>query len=188
LESIVEFRWHGRGGQGTWTASNLLAYAALDEGKYIQSFPEFGTERMGAPVTAYTRISIQPIRLHCAVNNPNVVVVLDNTLLKSEFVTDGLNPTEGCLIINSNEKPSVLKKSLGITGMKVWAVPATDIALRFLGVPITNTALLGAVAKATNIVSLENIQKTLKTRFKPDLVQKNVAAVNEAYEIATTEE
>ncbi len=82
LKTMVEFRWHGRGGQGAWTASELLARTALDEGKYIQSFPEFGPERMGAPVTAFTRISTEPIRLHCAIYDPDVVVVLDNTLLK----------------------------------------------------------------------------------------------------------
>ncbi len=94
LKSMVEFRWHGRGGQGAWTASELLARTALDEGKYIQSFPEFGPERMGAPVTAFTRISTEPIRLHCAIYDPDVVVVLDNTLLKSVPVTAGLNRDE----------------------------------------------------------------------------------------------
>ena len=187
LKSMVEFRWHGRGGQGVWTASNLLAYAALDKDKYIQSFPEFGGERTGAPVTAYTRISTEPIRLHCAIYDPDVVVVLDNTLLKTVPVTAGLNPDEGCLIINSSKEPAVLKENLRIEG-KVWTVPATEIALKILGVPITNTALLGVVARATNIVSLESIEKTLKTRFKPDLAQKNFAVVKEAYEEATIEE
>ena len=97
LKSMVEFRWHGRGGQGAWTASELLARTALDEGKYIQSFPEFGPERMGAPVTAFTRISTEPIRLHCAIYDPDVVVVLDNTLLKSVPVTAGLNRDEDML-------------------------------------------------------------------------------------------
>ena len=91
---MVEFRWHGRGGQGAWTASELLARTALDEGKFIQSFPEFGPERMGAPVTAFTRISTEPIRLHCAIYDPDVVVVLDNTLLKTVPVTAGLNRDE----------------------------------------------------------------------------------------------
>ena len=104
---MVEFRWHGRGGQGAWTASELLARTALDEGKYIQSFPEFGPERMGAPVTAFTRISTEPIRLHCAIYDPDVVIVLDNTLLKTVPVTAGVNRDEDCIIINSTEEPAV---------------------------------------------------------------------------------
>jgi 2-oxoacid:acceptor oxidoreductase gamma subunit (pyruvate/2-ketoisovalerate family) len=187
LKSMVEFRWHGRGGQGAWTASELLARTALDEGKYIQSFPEFGPERMGAPVTAFTRISTQPIRLHCAIYNPDVVIVLDNTLLKSVPVTAGLNRDEDILIINSNEDPAALKESLRVTKGQVWTVPATEIALRILGAPITNTALLGCVAKSTNIVTLEGIRKTLLGRFRQDLAEKNFAVINEAYKEAKKE-
>jgi 2-oxoacid:acceptor oxidoreductase gamma subunit (pyruvate/2-ketoisovalerate family) len=184
LKTMVEFRWHGRGGQGAWTASELLARTALDEGKYIQSFPEFGPERMGAPVTAFTRISTEPIRLHCAIYDPDVVIVLDNTLLKSVPVTAGLNRDEDILIINSSEEPSILKENLGVTKGKVWTVSATEIALRILGAPITNTALLGVVAKATNIVTLEGIEKTLKGRFRLDLALKNFAVIKEAYKEA----
>jgi 2-oxoacid:acceptor oxidoreductase gamma subunit (pyruvate/2-ketoisovalerate family) len=187
LKSMVEFRWHGRGGQGAWTASELLARTALDEGKYIQSFPEFGPERMGAPVTAFTRISTEPIRLHCAIYDPDVVIVLDNTLLKSVPVTAGLNREDNVLIINSGEDPAVLRKNLGVTKGKVWTVPATEIALRILGAPITNTALLGVVAKSTGIVTLDGIEKTLKGRFRPDLAEKNFAVIQEAYKEAKTE-
>jgi 2-oxoacid:acceptor oxidoreductase gamma subunit (pyruvate/2-ketoisovalerate family) len=187
LKSMIEFRWHGRGGQGAWTASELLARTALNEGKFIQSFPEFGPERMGAPVTAFTRISTEPIRLHCAIYDPDVVVVLDNSLLKSVPVTAGLNRDDSILIINSSEEPAVLKESLRVTKGKVWTVPATEIALRILGAPITNTALLGAVAKATNIVTLEGIQQTLKGRFRPDLAEKNYAVIKEAYLEAKSE-
>src|SRR5664279_135265 len=178
---MMEFRWHGRGGQGACTASELLARTALDEGKYIQSFPEFGPERMGAPVTAFTRISTEPIRLHCAIYDPDVVIVLDNTLLKSVPVTSGLNRDDDVLIINSGEDPAVLRKNLGVTKGKVWTVPATEIALRILGAPITNTALLGVVAKSTGIVTLEGIEKTLKGRFRLDLAEKNFAVIKEAY-------
>jgi 2-oxoacid:acceptor oxidoreductase gamma subunit (pyruvate/2-ketoisovalerate family) len=187
LKSIVEFRWHGRGGQGAWTASELLARTALDEGKFIQSFPEFGPERMGAPVKAFTRISNQPIRLHCAVYDPDVVVVLDSTLLKTVPVTEGLNRDEDLLIINSSEKPSIIRENLKVTKSKIWTVPATEIAIRILGVPITNTALLGVVAKATEIVTLEGIKKTLKGRFRADLAEKNFAVIKEAYEEAKAE-
>ncbi|MCW4024807.1 MAG: 2-oxoacid:acceptor oxidoreductase family protein [Candidatus Bathyarchaeota archaeon] len=184
---MIEFRWHGRGGQGAWTASELLARTALSEGKYIQSFPEFGPERMGAPVTAFTRISTEPIRLHCAVYDPDIVVVLDNTLLKTVPVTAGLNRDDDVLIINSTEEPSALKENLRVVTGKIWTVPATEIALKILGAPITNTALLGAVAKATNIVSLEGIQQTLKGRFRADLAEKNFAVVKQAYEEAKSE-
>lgn len=187
MKTMMEFRWHGRGGQGAWTASELLARTALDEGKYIQSFPEFGPERMGAPVTAFTRISSEPIRLHCAIYDPDVVIVLDSTLLKSVNVTAGLNRNDDSLIINSSEQPTVLKKNLGVTKAKVWTVPATEIALRILGAPITNTALLGVVAKATGIVTLEGIEKTLKGRFRLDLAEKNFAVIKEAYKEAKVE-
>lgn len=184
MKTMVEFRWHGRGGQGAWTASELLARTALDEGKFIQSFPEFGPERMGAPVTAFTRISTEPIRLHCAIYDPDVVVVLDNTLLKTVPVTAGLNRDEDCIIINSNEEPAALKERLRVVKGKVWTVPATDIAIKILGSPITNTALLGVVAKSTNIVTLEGIHKTLQNKFRPDLAEKNFAVIQEAYKEA----
>jgi 2-oxoacid:acceptor oxidoreductase gamma subunit (pyruvate/2-ketoisovalerate family) len=187
LKAMVEFRWHGRGGQGAWTASELLARTALDEGKYIQSFPEFGPERMGAPVAAFTRISTKPIRLHCAVYDPDVVVVLDNTLLKTVPVTAGLNRDDDCLIINSNEEPAILKENLRVTKGRVWTVPATEIALKILGAPITNTAMLGGVAKATGIVTLEGIHKTLQGRFRPDLAEKNYSVIQEAFKEAKKE-
>ncbi len=181
---MLEFRWHGRGGQGAWTASELLARTAMAEGKFIQSFPEFGPERMGAPVTAFTRISVEPIRLHCAVYDPDVVIVLDNTLLKTVPVTSGINNDDNVIIINSTEEPAKLRKELNITKGTVLTVPATEIALRILGAPITNTALLGAVAKATNIVTLEGIEKTVKGRFRADIAEKNFAVIKEAYKDA----
>jgi 2-oxoacid:acceptor oxidoreductase gamma subunit (pyruvate/2-ketoisovalerate family) len=184
MKKLLEFRWHGRGGQGAWTASELLARTALSEGKYIQSFPEFGPERMGAPVTAFTRISTEPIRLHCAVYDPDVVVVLDNTLLKTVPVTAGINQDDDIIIVNSTEDPATVRSNLHIVKGKVWTVPATEIALRILGAPITNTALLGAVAKATNIVTMEGIEKTVKGRFKLDIAEKNFAVIKEAYKEA----
>ncbi len=187
MKKMLEFRWHGRGGQGAWTASELLARTALSEGKYIQSFPEFGPERMGAPVTAFTRISEEPIRLHCAVQDPDVVVVLDNTLLKAVPVTAGINREDDVIIVNSTEDPATVRKTLKVTTGKIWSVPATEIALKILGAPITNTALLGAVAKATGIVTLEGIEKTVKVRFRADLAEKNLAVIKEAYQEAKTE-
>jgi len=186
MKNIVEFRWHGRGGQGAWTASELLARTAIYEGKYIQSFPEFGPERMGAPVTAFTRISTEPIRIHCAVYEPDVVVVLDPTLLKTVPVTSGLNEN-GIIIINSADEPAKVKETLKMEKGKLWTIPATEIALRILGLPITNTALLGTVARATSIVALESIEKIVKERFRSDLAEKNFAVIKEAYQEAKHE-
>jgi 2-oxoacid:acceptor oxidoreductase gamma subunit (pyruvate/2-ketoisovalerate family) len=187
LDKMLEFRWHGRGGQGAWTASELLARTAISEGKYIQSFPEFGPERMGAPVTAFTRISTEPIRLHCAIYDPNVVIVLDNTLLKTVPVAAGVNRKEDVIIINSTEEPAKMRDTLKVTKGKVWTVPATELALKILGAPITNTAMLGAVAKATGIVTMTGIEKTVKERFKAELADKNMAVVKQAYEEAKHE-
>ncbi|RLI16618.1 pyruvate synthase subunit porC [Candidatus Bathyarchaeota archaeon] len=183
---MLEVRWHGRGGQGAWTASELLARAAIYEGKYIQSFPEFGPERMGAPVAAFTRISTEPIQIHCAVYNPDVVAVLDPTLLKTVPVTKGLNE-EGTIIINSKENPADTRKMLNTDKGKIWTVPATEIAMRILGRPITNTAMLGAVARITGAVKLESIEKVVEERFRRDIAEKNVAVVKEAYKEVKSE-
>jgi 2-oxoacid:acceptor oxidoreductase gamma subunit (pyruvate/2-ketoisovalerate family) len=182
LKKILEVRWHGRGGQGAWTASELLARAAIAEGKHIQSFPEFGPERMGAPVTAFTRISTEPIKIHCAVYNPGVVAVLDPTLLKSVKVADGLSEEGGNIIVNTKESPEETRKMLGTDKGKVWTVQASEISLKILGMPITNTAMLGAVARVTGIVSLETIEKMIKGRFKAEVAEKNFAVVKEAYQ------
>ncbi|RLI11361.1 pyruvate synthase subunit porC, partial [Candidatus Bathyarchaeota archaeon] len=174
MKKLLEVRWHGRGGQGAWTASELFARAAIYEGKYIQSFPEFGPERMGAPVAAFTRISTEPIQIHCAVYNPDVVAVLDPTLLKTVPVTSGLNE-EGTIIINSKENAADTRKMLNTDKGKIWTVPATEIAMRILGRPITNTAMLGAVARITGAVKLESIEKVVEERFRRDIAEKNVA-------------
>ncbi len=187
LKKILEVRWHGRGGQGAWTASELLARAAIAEGKHIQSFPEFGPERMGAPVMAFTRISNEPIRLHCAVYNPDVVAVLDPTLLKAVKVSEGLSDEGGIIVVNSTDKPSELRKLLSTAKGQVWTVPATEIAIRILGMPITNTAMLGAVARVTGVVDINTIESMVKDRFRPDVAVKNFAVVKEAYEEVRSE-
>jgi len=186
LKKVLEVRWHGRGGQGVWTASELLARAAIHEGKHVQSFPEFGPERMGAPVTAFTRIGTEPIRVHCAVYNPDVVAVLDPTLLKAVPVTEGLSE-EGTIIVNSKDNPTEIRKVLNADKGRVWAVPATEIAIKTLGIPITNTAMLGAVARVTGIVNLKSVEKIVKERFRMDVAEKNVAVIKEAYEEVKSE-
>lgn len=186
MEKLKEIRWHGRGGQGAWTASEILAKAAIMEGKYIQSFPEFGPERMGAPVNSYTRISEEPINLHCSVYNPDIVVVLDPTLLKTVPVTRGLREN-GVLIVNTKVTPAEIRKKLDLKTGKVWTVPATEIAIRILGRPITNTAMIGAVARATQIVSIKSIESAVKERFPPSIAEKNIPIIKEAYKEAKTE-
>jgi 2-oxoacid:acceptor oxidoreductase gamma subunit (pyruvate/2-ketoisovalerate family) len=181
VKKILEVRWHGRGGQGAWTASELLARAAVFEDKFIQSFPEFGPERMGAPVTAFTRISTEPIRIHCSVYNPDVVAVLDPTLLKAVPVTEGLDE-DGVIVINSKDNSAEIRKLLNSDKGKVWSVPATDIAIKILGMPITNTAMLGAVARVTGIINLKSVEKIVNERFRRDIAEKNFAVIKEAYE------
>jgi len=177
---LREVRWHGRGGQGAWTASELLARAAIQEGKYIQSFPEFGPERMGAPVNAFTRISDEPINLHCAIYSPDVVAVLDPTLLKTVPVTEGLKK-DGVLVINTRETPAQLAKQLNFPRQQLRTILATDIAVEILGIPITNTAMLGAVAKAAEIVKLNSIREAVKERFPPKIAERNIKIVERAY-------
>jgi len=177
---LREIRWHGRGGQGAWTASELLARAAIREGKHIQSFPEFGPERMGAPVNAFTRISDEPINLHCTIYSPDVVAVLDPTLLKTVPVTEGLKK-DSVLVINTRETPEQLAKKLSFPRQGLWVVSATDIAVEILGRPITNTAMLGAVARVAEIVDLKSIKEAIKERFPPKIAERNIEIVERAH-------
>lgn len=181
--TLQEIRWHGRGGQGAWTASELLAKAAIHEGKYIQSFPEFGPERMGAPMRAFTRISDEPINMHCSIYSPQVAVVLDPTLLSAVPVAEGLTKNR-LLIINTQEAPAEIRQRLGLTEHKVWTVPATDIAVKILGRTITNTAMLGAVARAAKIIDLKSLEKVVKERFPAKIAERNIEVIKVAYKEA----
>lgn len=172
---MIEIRFHGRGGQGAVTAARLLAEAAFKEGKYCQAFPSFGAERRGAPVLAFTRIDNKPIRIRTLVYEPNHVVVLDSTLLDVINVAAGLKKG-GIIVVNAKEVPEELKTA------KVATVDATAIALDFLGAPITNTAMLGAFARATKLVSLNSVVQVVEGYFGGKLAEKNVAAVKAAYE------
>lgn len=177
-----EIRWHGRGGQGVVTVSRLLASAALLEGKHVQAFPEFGPERTGAPVLGFTRISDAPINVHSQVYAPDVVVVLDPTLLKTVDVTEGLKKG-GKLVVNTELPPEESKKQLKGEGIRVFTVNATRIALDVIGRPIFNTAMLGALIKATDLVSLDSAVKAIFAwpRFTRAVGEKNVAAIKRAY-------
>jgi len=178
---LNEIRWHGRGGQGVVTASRILAQAALQEGKFVQAFPEFGPERTGAPILGFTRISDEKIRIHSHVYAPSLVVVLDPTLLESVDVTAGL-ARNGKLVVNSEKTPLQIKEKLGASSAKTFTVDATRISLEVLGKAITNTAMLGAVIKAAPIASLESVRTAVKERFAGGLADKNIAAIERAYD------
>jgi len=157
---MIESRWHGRGGQGAVTSVEMLALAAIEEGKYAQGFPAFGPERRGAPVMAFNRISDTPIKIRSGIYHPDVVVVLDPSLVNLVPVTDGLKP-EGVLIVNTSKPAEEIRRILNYRGT-LYTVDATRIAREELGVPITNTTMLGAVLKVTGVLRLD----ALKTRWR----------------------
>lgn len=178
-EGMVEVRFHGRGGQGAWTASQLLAYGGLRERKFVQSFPTFGQEREGAPIQAFTRISSTPITIHSMVYEPDIVVVLDPTLVGPQ-VTEGID-NRTILVINTDASPFKMKGGLGLTENDVWVVNATEQAMKILGRPITNTAVLGALLKARRIIELDSLLQAIKERFSGRLAEMNMKLVQEAY-------
>ncbi len=142
---------------------------------------------MGAPVTAFTRISTKPIRIHCGIYDPDVVVVLDSSLVRTVPVVSGISREDDIIVINSKEPPAKVREDLRVEKGKVWTIPATEIAVKTLGLPITNTAMLGAVARATNAVTMESIEKTVKERFRAELGEKNMAVIRSAFEEAKQE-
>lgn len=184
-KSILEIRWHGRGGQGAKTAAQLLAETALEEGKCIQAFPEYGPERAGAPIKAFTRISEKPITLHCGVSNPQIVVVVDPTLLDSVNVLDGLSE-DGFFLLNTNQSPQQVREKLNFHKGKVCTVDATKIALDTLRMPLPNTPMLGALIKVAGIVSLDNIEKKLRKKFLKKIGEEktkgNIDGLRKAFE------
>ena len=174
---MIEIRFHGRGGQGAVTASRILATAAFLEGKHSQSIPMYGTERRGAPVTAFVRIGDKDKMVRSLVHDPDYVVVLDPLLRKSVNITMGLKES-GVLIINSTVTPDKIELDKKVT---TATVDATGIALEVLGRPITNTAILGAFCKATGAVKLESVLEAVKQTWSGRLAEMNVKAVEEAY-------
>jgi len=177
---LKEVRLHGRGGQGTVTAAELLAISAINEGKFAQAFPSFGAERRGAPVLAFVRLSDERINLREQVYTPDAVVVLDPTLLGTVDVTDGLKK-DGTVILNTEDPPDNVKKKLGVAG-KVATVDATKIALEELGVSITNTAILGAFAKTTGWVEIRSVTDAIKNRFPGGVGEKNARSAGRAFD------
>jgi pyruvate ferredoxin oxidoreductase gamma subunit len=176
---MIEIRFHGRGGQGSVTSAELLALAAIGEEKYAQAFPSFGPERRGAPVVAFCRISDQPIRIRANIYEPDIVVVLDPTLLKIVNVAAGLKPS-GIVVTTSKDSPEMVREILGIKN-RIAVVDAIKIAMEVLGVPITNTAMLGSLIRAADLVKRESFIPPLKERFGR-IAERNIAAFERAYQ------
>jgi len=183
-KELTEIRWHGRGGQGVKTAATMAAQVALEEGKYAQGFPEYGPERMGAPVAGYTRISDKIITIHCGVSQPDVVVVLDTTLIGQIDVAAGLGENS-VLILNTAEEPAKMREKLGIEGGRVFTVDATKISIEELGRSIPNTPMMGALVKVTELLSMKTLKKDVEKKFMKKfgekIVQGNFNAMERAF-------
>ena len=177
MKDIFEIRIHGRGGQGAKTASQFIAEAGLGLGKHIQAFPEYGPERAGAPMKAYARISDKPIKTYAPVVNPDVVMVIDPTLVGPVDVAEGLTQ-EGVLIVNTNESVDSIKKKTGFQG-KIYTVDATKISIDTVGRNLPNTPMLGALVKATNIIPLEAIFDSINHKFIKKLGEEKTNATIE---------
>ena len=190
MENLIEIRWHGRGGQGTKTASLLLVDAAFNTGKYIQGFPEYGPERMGAPITAYNRISDKPITIHSNIYEPDYVVVVDDTLLESVPVTAGLKK-EGAIVINTTKSPEYLKEKLNGYDGNIYTIDARKVSEETLGKYFPNTPMLAAIVKVTGIMSdeafLEDMKGSFKHKFakKPEVIEGNMKALELALKEVT---
>lgn len=180
---MLEVRFHGRGGQGAVTSAELVALATIDKGKYAQSMPSFGPERRGAPVQAYLRVSEKEIRARSEVTKPDVVVVLDAGLLEVVDVSHGLKDG-GMIIVNSSKTPEEVRRAMGYK-CRVATVDANKIAREVLGVPITNTTMIGALLKATEILKPEEVKGSINHRFNPKLAEKNIKAMEVAYKETT---
>ncbi|MEQ8182161.1 MAG: 2-oxoacid:acceptor oxidoreductase family protein [Smithellaceae bacterium] len=176
---MIEVRWHGRGGQGAVTSVELLAQAAIGVGKYAQGFPSFGPERRGAPVAAFSRIDDKKIKVRSGIYKPDVVIVLDSSLIGLIDVLDGLKPG-GKLIVNTPKSPEEIRKELKFNG-PVATVDGTHIAREEMGVPIANTTMIGALLKIINVMELDSVKGAVEHRFGK-IAQKNLNAMRRAYE------
>ena len=185
MEDLIEIRWHGRGGQGAKTASLLLADAAFNTGKFIQGFPEYGPERMGAPITAYNRISNSPITIHSNIYEPDYVVVVDDTLLDAVDVTSGLKES-GAIIINTTKDGDSLKQKLKNYKGGIYTIDARKVSMEALGKYFPNTPMLAAIVKVSGIMTdealLADMEGSFKHKFakKPEVIDGNMKALKAA--------
>ncbi len=187
MKKITEIRWHGRGGQGAKTAALLLGDAAMSLGKHIQAFPEYGPERMGAPVASFNRISSEPITIHYGITEPDIVLVLDPTLIGTIDVTKGLSE-KGILIVNTSGSAADIRTKTKFKGGKIFVVDASKISKETIGKDIPNTPMLGALIKASGLLDfshmMEDLKKKLSKKFasKPEVIDGNLNAVKRSFE------
>lgn len=182
----MEIRWHGRGGQGTVTAAKVFADACLSGGRHVQAFPEYGPERAGAPLRAFNRISDRELRLHCPVMNPNIVVVVDATLLDSIDIAAGV-PDDAAFIINSSKDPKELRAKLHAKpSQRVFTVDAKKIAVDTIGRPMPNATLIGALTKVSGLITIEaamsDVEKSFGKKFSRKIIEGNIEATKRGYE------
>ncbi|NLT74532.1 MAG: pyruvate synthase [Chloroflexi bacterium] len=185
MSQMLEIRWHGRAGQGVVTAGESLGEAAMHKGLYFQAFPEYGAERMGAPIKAYTRLSDDTIEIHAPILEPDLVVVVNPNLIGIVDLTEGIKP-EGTLIVNTQQTPAEIRQRLGFSGGTVWTVDATGIAMAELKRDIPSTLLLGVVVRAAEgLVDLEAVvgatRESLGGKLRPEVVEANVRALQRAH-------
>jgi pyruvate ferredoxin oxidoreductase gamma subunit len=185
MAEMMEIRWHGRGGQGTVTAAKLLADACLSGGRHVQAFPEYGPERAGAPLKAYNRISEKELRMHCPVLNPQVVSVVDATLLDSMNLAEGAKEN-AIFIVNTSKDPKEIRAKLKAEpGQKVYTIDATKIAVECIGRAMPNASMLGAVVKVTGLVTLdhllEDVRKSFGKKFAQKIIDGNLEATRRGY-------
>lgn len=185
MSQMTEIRWHGRAGQGVVTAGELLAEAAMEEGKFFQAFPEYGSERMGAPIKCYTRISDDPIEFHCPVLEPDMVVVVNPNLIGVVDLTEGLKPG-GAILINTPQTPAEIRKRLKWEGGTVWCVDASKIAMEEFKRDIPSTMFLGVIARSAGLIHLEEAVKLtrekLSGKLRPEVVEANVRTLQRAHD------
>ncbi len=185
MSELVEIRWHGRGGQGSKTASLLLGKVASDLGLNVQAFPEYGPERMGAPVLAFNRISEGKMTLHCQIENPQIVVVLDATLLEVVDVTENMTPG-GKVLVNTSRNPQKVREELGLEPGQVFTVDANKISQEEIGSVFPNTPMLGALVKVGKVLPLDDFREMIRDEFaskfsnKPEIVEGNLNSVDRA--------
>ena len=182
MAAYIEIRWHGRAQQGIVTAAKMVGEACLRSGKYVQAFPEFGPERMGAPVKAYNRVSDEPIRLHCQVTDPKYILIADSTLIATVNVTEGA-PEDAVFIINTTKTPAEMRNELKLKNKKtlVYTLDASKISLEAIGRNMPNTPMLGALAKTTDVITLDvlidNFKENYSKKFSAKVVEGNIAAM-----------
>jgi pyruvate ferredoxin oxidoreductase gamma subunit len=182
---LCEIRWHARGGQGAVTAAKMVAEMALGQGMFFQAFPEYGPERSGAPIVAFTRVSDKPIQIYCGVEEPQIVIVLDPSLFAAVDVTKGA-PEDAIILVNSESTPKQIREQYKIKGRKLYTIAANRIAIETIRRPIPNTPMIGALIKITGLFPIDDVVELLREeftkKFAPKVVEGNLAALTRSYE------